>query len=163
MFDQELEEPPIDGVLLSHRLLQSQEEFWRRERDLDPLNGGPIDAGSRLGVFDTTGALHQVDDDFVRDPDDDVTIEVGWPDFAHRVIGQDGKRLLNSFEVDGRRIDEEVNVPGGPDEPGVNDGHPADDDVQGAVCVEGAADRQEVVEEGRTGLEDLAIIRIAHS
>ncbi len=95
-----------------------------------------IDHSGGFGVLDSAGALHEVHDDFVGDADDDVLVEVVVGHVPDGLVGQLEERSSDALKILWCRAHEEVDILGRPGKAGLDDRHPADDDVLRALTVQ---------------------------
>ena len=103
-----------------------------------------LDIRHHVRVGEPARPAHEVDEDLIGDPHDDVFSDVGVVDIRRGVIGKNTEREFYARDVVRRVVDEQVDVFGKSRGAVGDDSEAADEDVPSAGAVQRPADADEV-------------------
>ena len=91
-------------------VFRSDQRARARHTDCGTRNLACLRVRDDIGVAQSTGAPHQIDDHFVSDPDDHVVAHIGIGHIGRGVVGKHRQGALDERDVIRRIVDQQINV-----------------------------------------------------
>jgi hypothetical protein len=126
-------------------LLGSDERGGARDGDVHIIQTDRLRIRRHVGIAKAAGSSHQIHDDLVRDPHDDVIAHVRVADLGGSIVSENGEAALDARNIFGVVIDQQVYVFGEARSAVRDDGKSADEHIARASGVQRAAESDDVL------------------